>query len=112
MKRMAAFLVVGLLLALAGCPGGVKETTIQVSANNDPLNEPRSILKRYSEGQALGSEVASFPNLVSKVRAVDENRANILEKGFADIQKAPPSERAAKAREVLQKIEPQMKAPG
>ncbi len=104
-------ILAGLALAVtaAGC-GGVREEAIQVNAANDPLHEPRSILARYAAGQALGSEVTAFPHLVAQVRKTDPARADVLEKGLADIQKAAPAARATKAREVLQKLQPSMKA--
>jgi hypothetical protein len=97
-----------MLMALAGCVGSVKEETIEVKAANDPLHEPRLILERYAAGQPLGSEVMSYPNLVANVRKVDPPRADILEKGLADIQKAPAS-RSAKAKELLKQLAPSMK---
>lgn len=98
-----------LLALLAGCSGPQPEETIEVKASNDPLNAPRSILQRYADGQALGSEVASFPKLVEDVRAVDAARAAVLEKGLADIQKASASSRPALAKSLLQKLQPSMK---
>lgn len=110
MKRMGAVMI---LLALgfttAGCGRSVKEEDIEVKASNDPLSEPRSILKRYGEGQALGSEVASFPYLVEQVKKVDPLRAGILEKGLADIQKASPTARPGLAKELQAKLAPSMK---
>jgi hypothetical protein len=105
-------LLVGLtaIATAAGCSqGGVKEQEIQVSEANDPLHEPRSILKRYAEGQPLGSEVNSFPALVDNVRKTDPGRADVLDKGLKDIQHAAPGERAAKAKDLLQKLQPSMK---
>jgi O-phosphoseryl-tRNA(Cys) synthetase len=97
------------LLTSVGCSKGAKEEDIEVKASNDPLNEPRSVLKRYAAGQAMGSEVSSFPHMVENVRKVDTARADILQKGFEDLQKASPSARAAKAKELLSKLQPSMK---
>lgn len=100
----------GLALAgfMLGCQPAIQEKTIEVKASNDPLNEPRAILKRYAEGQPMTSEVSSFPNMVDNVRKLDPQRADILEKGLADLQKASPSARPAKARELLKKLQPSM----
>lgn len=97
-------------VAVVGCggEGRVKVESIEVSANNDPLNEPRSILKRYADGQPLGSEVTSFDYHVKQVREKDPARADVLEKGFKELQEAAPSARAAKAKELLEKIQPSM----
>ena len=46
-----------------------------------------------------------FPNLVEGVRKTDPARADILEKGFAELQK-PKANTAAKAKEILKALEP------
>lgn len=109
-KSLSCLLLGNILLFGIGCnPGsGVEEKTIQVSADNDPLNEPRSILKRYAEGQSLGSEVEGFPDIVKRIEAIDPERAQILKDGFAEIQEASASERKALAAELLKKIQPSM----
>lgn len=102
------FVVSSFLFAIVGCGGAVKEETIQVKAANDPLHLPKSILQRYAEGQPLGSEVSSFPAMVETLRKVDKERAEILEKGLEDLQKASDSQRPVKARELLGKLQPSM----
>lgn len=97
-----------LAAALTGCSGPTPEEQIEVSASNDPLSEPRSILQRYADGQALGSETVSFPYMVEQVRKTDPQRADVLEKGLEDLQKAAPGARRAKAKELLAKIQPSM----
>jgi len=110
MKRIAAgMILVALGFTAAGCGRGTKVEDIEVKASNDPLSEPRSILKRYAEGQALGSEVASFPYLVEQVKKVDPARAEILEKGLADIKKASATARPGLAKELQGKLAPSMK---
>ncbi len=94
-----------------GCGGGVQEQEIEVKASNDPLHEPRSILKRYAEGQPIGSEITSFPDHVANVRAIDPDRADVLEKGIAELQAAPAAKRKAIAKELLGKIAPSMGIP-
>lgn len=94
------------ILVVVGCSPSVREEKIEVKAANDPLNAPRSILKRYAEGQALGSEAASFPKLVEDVRAIDPVRAEVLENGLNAIQNADPDSRPALARGLLDKIKP------
>jgi len=94
---------------LIGCSGGVREETIEVKASNDPLTVPRNILQRYADGQPLGSELTSFPKLVEDVRKVDTTRADVLEKGLAEIEKAAPGQRAGLAKGLLAKLQPAMK---
>ena len=98
-----------LIALLVGCgSGGVQESQIEVKTSNDPLFLPRSILQRYSEGQALGSEVSNFPNMVETVRKVDKVRADILEAGLKEIQDAPAAKRRTLAKELLVKLQPSM----
>lgn len=104
-----SLLALALGLLQAGCGNALKEEDIVVKAANDPLHEPRNILKRYAEGQPLGSEVAGFDALVANVRKVDPERAEVLKKGLDEIVKAPASARAAKARALQAKLAPSMK---
>jgi hypothetical protein len=92
-----------------GCGSPVREETIKVKAENDPLNAPRSILKAYADGQEPGSEVASYPKMVADVKQVDTKRGEILEKGFQEILDAPPANRPELAKTLLTKIQPAMK---
>ena len=109
-KSLSCLLLGSILLIGSGCNSGsgVEEKTIKVSANNDPLNEPRSILKRYAEGQSLGREVDGFPDIVKRVEAIDPERAQLLKDGFAEIKEASASERKALAAELLKQIQPSM----
>jgi hypothetical protein len=104
-------LLAGLALVVitVGCGGPVKEEQIEVKPSNDPLFQARAVLQRYADGQPLTSEVTSFPNMVEEVRKVDSTRADVLEKGLAEIQKTPPGARAGKAKELLRKLQPAMK---
>ena len=98
-----------LMVVLLGCgSGGVQEQRIEVKTANDPLFMPRSILQRYSEGQALGSEVSNFPNMVENVRKTDKARADLLEAGLKEIQDAPAAKRKVLAKELLAKLQPSM----
>ncbi|MCC6421576.1 MAG: hypothetical protein IT429_25435 [Gemmataceae bacterium] len=102
-------ILTGLLLAgfVAGC--GQREQDIQIKVPSDPLAEPRAILQRYASGQPMGSEATSFPTLVANVRKVDPAQADILDKGFKDLQKAPAASRAALAKDLQSKLQPPMK---
>jgi hypothetical protein len=99
--------VVGLLLAavvtLTGCgSGGVREETIAIRKRL-PLEDAKGVLENYAKGGPMGSEVASFPKLVEDVRKTDPARAQILEKGFADLQRHGAN-RKEKARALLKKL--------
>ena len=106
---LACYLAVTALLWTPGCGhGGVDEMQIEVKASNDPLTLPRSVLQQYANGQPMGSEVSNFPAMIETVRDTDPNRAEILEKGLAEIQASPASSRSAKAKALLEKIQPSM----
>ena len=98
--------------SVSGCDqGGLKEEVIHVKPENDPLHVPRQMLLAYSNGKVLGEEVNTFPSLVEKVRERDKIRANILEKGFAELQQiTDPEAFKAKAAELNSKIQPSMGA--
>jgi hypothetical protein len=107
MYRRVAVGTLTLLLGIAvGCgpPGRVEERTIEVKPNTE-LEQAKQYLKNYANGQPLGSEVTSFTHIVESVRRDDPTRAEILEKGFAELQK-PGVNIAAKAKEILKQLEP------
>lgn len=94
---------------LAGCGTGAKnEEQIVVDVANDPLYQPRQILKRYAEGQPFGSESSMFSNLVDTVRKTDPERADILEKGLKELQAAAPAKRPELAKKLLSELQPKM----
>jgi hypothetical protein len=92
-----------LCLAAAGCgPSNVpKERAIQVA--RDPLQDVRSFLEGYAQGQAVGSEVELFPKLVEEIRKTDADKAAVLESGLTDMLKSPASGRA-RAKKLLDEL--------
>lgn len=95
-----------------GCGTGLPEQTIQVDAANDPLNEPRSILKRYADGQKIGSERESFDRIVKSVQESDPAAAEILSAGFEELKKtSSDSAFKKKAKELYDKIAPKIGGP-
>lgn len=101
-----AALFAALVGVCVGCgpPGRVQEQTIEVKPQAD-LEQAKQYLNNYAKGQPLGSEVTSFPGIVERVRASDPTRGEILEKGFADLQK-PKANTTAKAKEILAQLAP------
>ena len=92
----------GCLSILAiGCDGKPKEQEIKIQA--DATGEAKAILKRYAGGAKPGSEVTGFKNVVAEVRKVDASKADILEKGLAEIEKNPTTAKA-KATELLKQL--------
>jgi|GEM_PF-307756 hypothetical protein len=107
MFRYGCCLVVSVIAAstFVGC-SGVNEERIKVNVSNDPLEQPRSLLKKYADGQSLGSEATMFSSLVEAVKKADPKRGEILEAGFKQLQDAPDEQRSEIAKELLQKIQP------
>ena len=103
-RYAGAALLAAVTLTGCGPTGRVDEQTIEVKQNG-ALEQAKQILGNYAKGQPLGSEATSFAHIVEEVRKVDPTRADILERGFADLQK-PKANTAAKAREVLKQLEP------
>ncbi|MCR4410794.1 MAG: hypothetical protein NUV77_00040 [Thermoguttaceae bacterium] len=112
MSRMFS-LVAGLALAVTvfGCAETVKEKKVQIKTPTDPLVPAVTILEQYANGQPMGSEATSFPNLVEELRKADPAKADILQKGLDDLQKSPESARAGKAKALLEQLKPAAKSP-
>jgi hypothetical protein len=90
---------------IAGCgqkgAPAIKTYEVQMPTGVD---QAKQILKRYASGSPLGSEVSSFSKLIEDVKKTDADKAALLEKGFADLQKASGPKRAAIAKELLGKL--------
>ena len=96
--------VFAMTLVLTGCgkPGRVKEELIEVKPN-PAIDQAKQLLGNYAKGQKLGSEASSFETIVADVRKTDASKAEILEKGFAELKK-PKVDTKAKAREILAQL--------
>jgi hypothetical protein len=87
------------LLALCGC---WKEPPPQIQPQSG-LERAKVILNDYASGAPFGSEAMTFAEIVAEVRQSDPQKATILEKGFADIERSP-KDRSAKARALLKQL--------
>ncbi len=101
-----AWLTVGIILTALigvwGC-GGAKGPQPELKPQTG-VERAKAILNDYAQGSPMGSEAMTFEEIVEELRKTDPQKATILEKGFADIKRAPPSGRAAKARELLKQL--------
>jgi hypothetical protein len=86
--------------AAVGC--GHKEEPIEIKT--DGVTQAKQLLQAYAKGQRLGSESTSYEYHVKQVREVDPAKADILEKGLAEIAKTSGPATAAKAKELLKKL--------
>ncbi|MBY0512685.1 MAG: hypothetical protein K2P78_02090 [Gemmataceae bacterium] len=109
-RLLLAGALVAAAAGLTGCgpPGKVKEEEIAVKPQQ-ALEQARSLLKNYADGQPLGSEVSTFDSLVADVKKEDAERGAILEQGLKEIQ-APKANVRAKAKELLGKLAPKQQA--
>jgi hypothetical protein len=87
------------LLGLWGC-GGEPPIVVQPQSG---LDAAKQILNDYVQGVPMGSEAMMFQEIVEEVRQTDPQKAAILEKGFADLQRAGGNH-SAKARELLKQL--------
>ncbi len=102
--RIALALSVSLAL-LVGCKGEkIQSKTIEIPIQKSALEEAQTLFKRYADGQPMGSEAAGFDDLVKRVKAQDAAMGEILEKGCAEMLKAPAKGQKAKGTEVYKKL--------
>jgi hypothetical protein len=85
---------------LVGC--GRSAPPVQVQPQSG-LERARTILKDYAEGAPMGSEAATFEEIVAEVRQSDPQKADLLEKGLTDLRRSPQNLRD-KARALLKQL--------
>lgn len=101
--QLAGILLVA-AAAFSGCtPAAVNEKTYEAKSPSG-LDQAKGILENYAKGAPMTSEGSSFPAIVEEVKKTSPQKADILEKGFADLQKSSKSELAAKAKALLKKL--------
>jgi hypothetical protein len=88
------------LLGLWGC--GSEDPPVEVKPQSG-LERAKVILNDYVQGVPMGSEAMMFPEIVEEVRQSDPQKGAILEKGFADLQRAGGNP-SAKASELLKQL--------
>lgn len=90
-----SFLAAGIL---TGCGLGTSTPTKTFKVEMPTgLNQAKLLLENYAKGKPLASEASTFPRIVEEVKKTDPQKADLLEKGFADIQKNPKQARATAA---------------
>ena len=91
--------LIGAFLGLCGCG---KDARVEVQPQSG-LERAKGILNDYASGVPMGSEAATFEEVVAEVRKTDQQKATILEKGFADLKRSPQNLRD-KARALLKQL--------
>ena len=98
--RLGAGIVCMALLGLCGCGTSAPPVVVQPQSG---LEQAKVILNDYANGAPLGSEAATFEEIVAEVRKTDQQKATILEKGFADLKLSKQNLRD-KARALLKQL--------
>jgi hypothetical protein len=94
-------------LAVVGCGPDQRIKPEDIPIKEDTaLKKATNLLESYAKGQPLGSEVASYEYMVNELRKEDPQRADVLQKGFEELQKTKGPATAAKAKEILTKLAP------
>ncbi|MFM7538946.1 MAG: hypothetical protein ACKO9Z_04725 [Planctomycetota bacterium] len=102
MKRTRLPLLFACAVALvAGC--GVKEETIKV-VQPDVMNQVKSTLQNYAQGQPVTSEVTSYDFMVNEVRKSSPEKADILKAGLDDLKTASGATLKSKAKALMTKL--------
>jgi hypothetical protein len=86
MVRAPLVIVFMALFGLCGCGSSPPPVVVQPQSG---LERAKGILNDYASGVPMGSEAATFEEVVAEVRQTDPNKATILEKGFADLKRSP-----------------------
>src|SRR6184192_1638587 len=98
--RLGVGIVCMALLGLCGCESKPPPVEIQPQSG---LERAKAILNDYASGVPMGSEAATFEEVVAEVRKTDPQKATILEKGFADLKRSPQN-LSGKARALLKQL--------
>lgn len=99
---LTALALLGSLLHLGCTPANMPQRRV-IEVKHEPLEIVRAQLERYVAGQTVDSERELFSTWVKDVRATDPNAAELLAKGFAEIDSRPTQARAI-ARRLLEKL--------
>lgn len=104
-RLLAVFVALTILTGVVtGCrQQGTPQTKVIEVPMPKGLDRAKMLLQNYAQGQPLGSEAEDFPQIVEEVRKTDPEKANILQEGFAQIQKNPAQARRV-AQELLKKL--------
>lgn len=102
--RVAAWLVLvpGALSTGCGPSGSPQPRVVRVEVQ-PPLEVVRTQLKLYVSGQPVDSERDLFATWINNVRASDPETADLLAKGFAEMESKPTQVRVI-AQKMLERL--------
>ena len=106
MRYLKTVLLSGLLyslVAFAGCSPMQRgiETQSPPPTGIELLRTVKVILEGYVRGGERGEELENYDQIVTTLRSTHPNEADILEKGFAELQAAPDNAVKATAQKIL-----------
>ena len=85
--RAATLAAIAIVLTVApGCGSGVQERVIPVKQET-PITQVKNLLRGYTNGEPVGSEIIGFPSLREAVVAEDPEAGRILAEGLTEIEK-------------------------
>ena len=94
-RLLPLFLVAALTI---GCSATVQDKVMTGTGTAPgPVDEAKSLIKRYADGEPMGSEAMVFDDLVQRVTAADAGKGAKLKKFLDDAQKRGADTAAAKA---------------
>jgi len=96
--------LVFLTAVLWGCG---PETSAERVYRGEPvsaLQQAKDLLRHYAGGSPIASEAAMIPALIEDIRKTHPHEADILQKGWADLQKSQAAALKNKAKELLTKL--------
>src|SRR5262245_61930522 len=96
------FVFMALIVAFLGLCGCGKAPKVEIQPQSG-LERAEVILNDYANGLPMGSEGATYEEIVAEVRKTDPQKATILEKGFADLKRSPQN-RSGTARALLKQL--------
>jgi hypothetical protein len=79
-----------------------KEKTYEVPMPTG-IEQAKTLLQRYVDGQPLGSEVTNFPQMIEEAKKADLQKGEILEQGLQALQQSPGNLQA-QAKALLEKL--------
>ena len=97
-SRRPATLILSTVLLAAGCSATTQNKVLEYTP--DPVAEARAVVQAYANGQPVGSEMATYDDLVSRVTAADAAKGAKLQQYLGEIKKKGSAD-AAKAKKML-----------
>jgi hypothetical protein len=103
MSKLFAVITLVCLVSVIGCGDKIQPRDIEIKPPASALEPVLAQLELYAKGQALGSEVTAFPDMITAVKQENPAKGDIVEKGLNDIAKSK-GDVSKKAKDLLAKL--------